>query len=33
MSKQINEINNNYIVNAECPFGDGNSYKKIIQIL
>jgi UDP-N-acetylglucosamine 2-epimerase (non-hydrolysing) len=29
----FNEINNNYIVNAECPFGDGNSYKKIIQIL
>jgi UDP-N-acetylglucosamine 2-epimerase (non-hydrolysing) len=26
-------INNNYIVNKPCPFGDGNSYKKIKTIL
>ena len=29
----FNKINNNYIVDAECPFGDGMSYKKILEII
>ena len=27
------DINNDYIVNAKCPYGDGNSTEKIINIL
>ena len=27
------EINSNHTVNAECPFGQGDSYKKIIDII
>jgi UDP-N-acetylglucosamine 2-epimerase (non-hydrolysing) len=29
----FNKINNDYIVNEECPFGDGNAYKKIMEII
>jgi len=29
----FNKINSDYIVNADCPFGDGISYKKIIETL
>jgi UDP-N-acetylglucosamine 2-epimerase (non-hydrolysing) len=29
----VNNINNNYIINEECPYGDGKSYIKIINIL
>lgn len=29
----VKEINNNYVVNEECPYGDGESYLKIINIL
>ena len=28
----FNVINENYYINEECPFGDGNAYKKIINI-
>jgi hypothetical protein len=26
-------IKNNFIINKECPFGDGFAYKKIINVL
>ena len=29
----VSKINENYHVDAECPYGDGNSWKKIINIL
>jgi len=29
----FNNVNKNYIINSNCPFGDGFSYKKIINIL
>ena len=29
----VNKINENYEVDTECPYGDGNSWKKIINIL
>lgn len=29
----FNDININYMVNKECPFGNGESYKNIINIL
>ena len=29
----VDTINNNYIVNIDCPYGDGNSWYKIKQIL
>ena len=29
----VKEINNNYVVNEKCPYGDGESYLKIINIL
>lgn len=28
----VDKINNNYQVNAECPYGDGNSWMKILTI-
>jgi UDP-N-acetylglucosamine 2-epimerase (non-hydrolysing) len=33
LEEQFNFINNNYKVNDICPFGDGNSWKKIKNIL
>lgn len=24
---------NNYVINAECPYGDGNSSKRIIDVI
>lgn len=29
----FNIVNSNYVINKECPFGDGESYKKIIDII
>ena len=31
--KIFNIVNSDYIINEECPFGDGTSYKKIINII
>lgn len=33
LSKIFNTIHKNYEVNEECPYGDGNSSKKIVKIL
>jgi UDP-N-acetylglucosamine 2-epimerase (non-hydrolysing) len=33
LSSLVSEINKNYKVNVECPFGDGNAAKKITKIL
>ena len=29
----FNRINNDYVIDSECPFGDGKAYKKIIDLL
>ena len=29
----VDNINENYKVDAECPYGDGNSWRKIIKII
>jgi len=29
----VEEINKNYYVNAECPYGDGDSWVKITKLL
>ena len=27
------DINLNYMINDTCPYGDGNAYKKVIDII
>ena len=29
----FNKVNQDYIINESCPYGDGESYKKIIHII
>jgi len=33
LDAMVEMVNDNYVVNAECPYGDGKSWKKIIKLI
>lgn len=33
LDKAVKEVYNNYMIRAQCPFGDGNAAKRIVEIL
>ena len=33
VDKLVEQVFNNYYVNSECPYGDGESWKKILQVM
>ena len=33
LDELVEQVYKNYYVNSECPYGDGKSWKKILQVL